>query len=169
MVHAFVAPVVFAACSALVVFTSALWKPPSAEDSYGLRYYVLACPVLVLVQIGLGAAYRHKLTGVLPHIAGAMLIAGFLLIVCALVMQSSELRSARRAAAALLSVVLVQVSLGIAAFTMRLLNFETHPAFIVVSVAHVFTGSLTLAAGVVLAIQFPRDELTTAAPGRADS
>jgi hypothetical protein len=144
--HALLAPLVFSAGFAGM-------KPLAGDDSAGLRRPVLACPVLVLVQIALGAAYRHKLTEVLPHMAGAMLIAGYLLIVCALVLQQHA--APRTAAKALLAIVLLQVSLGTAAFLMRLLELDGHGAFEVLSVAHVCTGSLTLAASLVLALQFP--------------
>jgi heme A synthase len=62
----------------------------------------------------------------------------------------------RRAAIALMSVVLTQVTLGVAAFTLQLLDMENTPAGIASTVLHVLTGSLTLAASLVLAIQVQR-------------
>ena len=159
-IHAVVAPIFFTACVALVVFTSEDVTPETSSGS--LRSLALVSPWLVLLQIGLGAAYRHKLTGVLPHMAGAMLIAGFLLIVCAIVMQRFPVGEVRTAAVTLLSVVLLQVSLGIATFLMRLLDVESHPAFPVLSVAHVCGGSLTLAASTLLAIRYPRSQRSVA-------
>jgi hypothetical protein len=153
--HAFIAPVVFAVSVALILVTSASWKPSSGAGLSGRSPVILLAPVLVSLQIGLGAAYRHKVMGVLPHMAGAMLIAGFLLIVCIRTMQRAEQRAARTAAAVLLSIVLLQVSLGIATFLMQLLDAENQPAFTIVSVIHICVGSLTLAAAVALALQSP--------------
>jgi hypothetical protein len=151
IIHACLAPVLFSICVA-----GAIMPDSSAGNNEGhstFRLVVRASPALVLLQIALGAAYRHKAIGVMPHMAGATLVAGFLLTVCILVLhrlpQSSLLR---RAAGALLGIVLLQVSLGIAVFVMRLLDLETTPAFLPAAVAHVVVGSLTLAASLVLAI-----------------
>jgi hypothetical protein len=59
----------------------------------------------------------------------------------------------RRAAAMLISVVLVQVCLGIAAFLMLVLNAAGTFAFVLATVGHVSIGAATLAASVVMAMQ----------------
>ncbi len=147
IVHACLAPVFFSICVAI-----AMKRDPSAPSTF--RLVVRASPALVLLQIVLGAAYRHKAIGVMPHMAGAALVAGLLLVVGVMVLQrfpqSSPLRST---AGTLLAIVLLQVSLGIAVLVMRLLDFETTPAFVATAVTHVVVGSLTLAATTVLAIR----------------
>jgi hypothetical protein len=115
---------------------------------------VKAAPALVLLQIILGAAYRHKAIGVMPHMAGAMLVAGLLLVVCTMVLQRfPQSAPLRNTAGALLAIVLLQVSLGIAVFVMRLLDVETTPAFLPLAVTHVTVASLVLAATTALAIR----------------
>ena len=161
LVHASLAPLFFSSLIAIAVLTSPGWKQnPDIVDDRGkpaLRYLALAAPPVIFVQILLGVAYRHKLTGVMPHMAGAMIAALLTLIVSMLLMQTyPEHQPLRRAAAALMSVVLTQVALGVAAFTMQLLDMENTPAGIVSAVLHVTTGSLTLAASVVLAIHARR-------------
>ena len=53
----------------------------------------------------------------------------------------------------------VQVFLGMTAFLMRLMNMSGTIGFLVVSVAHVATGNLTLAVSVMLAIEIRRSVL----------
>jgi hypothetical protein len=112
--------------------------------------YLLAwlCGPAVLAQICLGAAYRHEFWGVLPHMAGAAVATALLLIWCLLLLQ--ETRAPRKPAIAVMAIVLAQVSLGIAAFTLRLLDLESSRWFSVVSAAHISVGALTLAAAVLL-------------------
>ncbi len=156
IVHACLSPVFFAACVAIGL-RSADGQPAGglATRRSGLRLLVKSAPALVLLQIILGAAYRHKAIGVMPHMAGAMLVAGLLLIVCTIVLQRfPESPPLQTIAGALLGIVLLQVSLGIAVFVMRLLDVESTPAFLPTAVAHVTVGSVTLAATTALAIRF---------------
>jgi hypothetical protein len=161
LVHASVAPLFFATIVAIAVYTSPGWKQnPDVVDDRGrpsLRYLAIATPPVVFVQILLGVVYRHKLTSVMPHMAGAMIAALLTLIVSMVLMQQyPEHQPLRRAAIALMSAVLTQVALGVGAFTMQLLDMDNTPAGILFAVLHVTTGSLALAASMVLAIQVQR-------------
>jgi len=51
----------------------------------------------------------------------------------------------------------IQVFLGMAAFFMRLMNVTATTTWLVISVAHVSTGSLTFAASAVFAIEIRRN------------
>jgi len=156
IVHACLSPVFFAACVSIGL-GGAGGQPAGglSTSGSGFRLLVKSAPALVLLQIVLGAAYRHKAIGVMPHMAGAMLVAGLLLAICTIVLQRfPQPQPLRTAAGALLGIVLLQVSLGIAVFVMRLLDAETTPAFLPAVVAHVTVGSLTLAATTALAIRF---------------
>jgi hypothetical protein len=158
IVHACLSPVFFSAC-VVIGLGGEVCQPVSglAARRSGLRLLVKSAPFLVLLQIILGAAYRHKAIGVMPHMAGAMLVTGLLLVVCTIVLErlppSPPLRTT---AGTLLGIVLLQVSLGIGVFVMRLLDVESSPAFLSAAVAHVTVGSVTLAATTVLAIRFDR-------------
>ena len=117
----------------------------------------LATPLVVIVQIALGAAYRHKIFGVMPHLAGAMVAALLLLVLSVQLLQNFPTHpTLRPVAIASMSVLLLQVTLGIAAFTMRLLDFDSAPAFVFIAAAHICVGALTLAASVVLCIEVRR-------------
>ena len=130
-------------------------------EDYGkpsLRSLALLIPALVLVQIALGAAFRHGAMTVLPHILGAMVVAAAILIVCAFVLQQlPEHRALRPWAITLMAVTLVQVMLGIGAYYARLDAARNPAAMVILTVAHVATGALTLASSVALAIQIRRN------------
>ena len=160
--HAILAHLFFSAIVIIAVLTSPGWtRGPEPVDDLGhtsLRGMALATPFVVLLQITLGASYRHNVTGVLPHMGGALVATILALIVCLIVTQDfADNRSMHSAAVALLSIILTQITLGIVTFTMKLLNFEDTVAFLFSSMLHVMVGSLTLAATVVMAAQVLRN------------
>jgi hypothetical protein len=169
IVHALVAPLLFALLAAIAVFTSAGWAkgPESADYRWqpSLRSIGILMPVLVFMQIGLGAAYRHNAMGVLSHILNALLVLLFILVVGVFVMrQYPGHRSLRPAAHALVVITSVQVLLGFAVFLVLIISAGNNAALIVSSVAHVVNGSLTLAATVVMVIQIRRHLRDVAPP-----
>jgi heme A synthase len=162
LVHASLAPLVFAIFVAIAVVTSSSWNeaPELVEDQAAstLRLFAIVMPALMLLQIMLGAAYRHKLTGLLPHLGGAMIVSLATLVLGMLVVRRHpEHRKLRAAATWLISIFLVQVTLGMAAFIMPLLKLPSPVPVIAVTASHVVVGSLTLAASLVLAMQVQRN------------
>jgi heme A synthase len=164
ILHALLAQLFFAATVAIAVFTSSNWK--KGEDLVrdqgwpSLRSLSSVALFLVLLQIWLGAAFRHQAAGLMPHMVGAIVVAIVILIICMFVMQQfPEHRSLRPAANTLLAITLVQVVLGITALTTRMMAPDnTLPLpVLVATVIHVATGALTLAATVVLVIQIRRN------------
>ena len=112
----------------------------------------------MLVQIGLGAGFRHRAFGLMPHVIGAMLVPLVILLTAMFVLnQFPKHRALRPAAVGLLTITLVQIFLGIAAYVARINAAEYPLAMVLTTVAHVATGGLTLAASVVLAIQIRRN------------
>jgi cytochrome c oxidase assembly protein subunit 15 len=160
--HACLAQLFFSTTVAIAIFTSQSWQngAETVED-YGkpsLRSLALLIPALVLVQIALGAAFRHGAMTVIPHILGAMVVAAAILIVCAFVLhQFPEHRALRPTAVTLMAVTSVQVLLGIGAYYTRLEALRNPLAMVILTVAHVATGALTLASSVALAIQIRRN------------
>ena len=147
LVHAILSQLIFA-----VAFAIAAPPRECPPEALPIRRFVVAMPPLVLLQTALGAAYRHKVWGVLPHMAGAMVVVLLALLVSVILLQRlQQPQPLRLAATALISVLLVQISLGIAAFLMRLLDSDQSPVFTCITVAHVVTGALTLGASVALA------------------
>jgi len=161
VLHAWLAPVFFTALVAVALFTSPHWsEEPELVDDRGfpfLRPLAIATPPLVLMQIVLGAMYRHKLTSVFWHMGGAMLVSLATLVASMVVMQQYPAhRALRGSAVALMSIVLGQVALGVAAFTMELLEMENAVVLAVVTVSHVVVGNLTLGASLNFAVQAQR-------------
>ena len=159
--HASLAHVFFSLAVVSAVGTSASWgRPPERVDGSSkpfLRPLAFAIPPVVFLQIMLGAAYRHNMTSVIPHIAVAMGVAFLALIGSSVVLQNFPRPAAlRHAAVALISLVLTQVCLGIGAFVMLLLNSAGTFYFVGITVSHVLVGASTLAASIVMAMQVRR-------------
>ncbi len=158
--HALLAPILFAAVASLVLFTSRNWINPAvpARDIWPpLNKLAIVVPIFLVLQIALGAAFRHNMMGVFWHILNAMVTLLLILMfgIC-VVRQYPDHPTLRPAAVHLLVITGVQVLLGFAAFLVLLIVSQTNIALIVISVFHVLTGSLTLAASVVLSLQFRR-------------
>lgn len=162
--HAILAALLFAALAAIVLMTSNTWnRDPERVRDYGwpsLRFLSSATAVLVAVQVGYGAGFRHSAVGVFPHLIGALIVALFIMIVGAFVSnQFPKHATLKPMAVALMVITGIQVFLGMTAFIMRMMNIATSMVWLAVSVAHVATGSLTFAAIVLLAIEIRRDVL----------
>jgi heme A synthase len=146
--HACLAPVVLAVVILIRTEPPPGTELPGAESGKALGWLAMLTPPLVLIQIAFGAAYRHKVWGVMPHLAGAMTVACLVLVLCMLLLQRRPLL--RRPAIIAMSIVLAQVSLGITSFILRMLDLDTGLWFRVFSAAHVTLGAATLAATVSL-------------------
>jgi hypothetical protein len=162
ILHAIVAPILFSILAAIAVFTSESWSRPPvpAEDVWPpLRRMSVLAPIMVAIQISLGAAFRHNAIGVVWHIldAGIVLLLIMVLGVCVL-RQFPEHASLRPAAIAMLTITGVQVLLGFTVYLILLIVAENNMALIVSGILHVFTGSLTLASTVVMALELRRCE-----------
>jgi hypothetical protein len=161
-VHAFLAHVFFAATVALALITSHSWKrqPEYATDMAkpSLRMLSVVTFVLLLAQIGLGAAVRHKVMGSGIHITFAMVVALAIVVLGVLLMnQCPNHRILRPTAIALMVIAGTQVFLGFGAFIVRMMVDENTLPVQIITMAHVTTGALTLAAATVVALQTRRN------------
>jgi cytochrome c oxidase assembly protein subunit 15 len=163
--HACLAQIFFSTTVSIALFTSPSWQrgPRPAADTGrpALRFLAPAASAVLFVQLALGASARHKFLGVLPHIAGAAVATGVVLwvTVCVLLRHAGH-DALRKSALALLSITLVQVFLGIAAYMSRIATIDAPqpmPLMVGFTVAHVAAGALTLASSVALAIQVRRN------------
>jgi heme a synthase len=160
--HACLAQLFFSLTVAIALFTSKTWQEgPEPVQDHGwpsLRSLSILTPMMVLIQIALGAAFRHRAIGVLPHILFAMVVTLAVLFTATFVLhQFPEHRSLSTAAKASLGIVFLQVMLGIAAYYTRLQAAAEPLAMVLTTVAHVAAGGLTLASCVVLSIQIRRN------------
>ena len=163
--HACLAQLFFSTTCAIALFTSPSWRrgPEHIDDAQGISLRALGwlVPISILVQLALGAAYRHKALDIIPHVAGAMAVTGIVLFAGVFILLHNPRHAALRGAAvSLLSVTFLQVFLGIAAYMSRVATADAPqpmPVMVIFTVLHVAVGALTLAAGVILAIQIYRN------------
>ena len=159
----------FAATVAVALLTSQLWKreaeiPDGLVKPASLRTFSLITVALVVAQIALGAAVRHKVMGAGLHITFAMLVALAIVILGVLVTnQCPTHRTLRPTAVAMMVIAGAQVFLGFGAFIVRMMADENTLPVRIATMAHVTTGALTLASTVVLALEIRRNLRVTAA------
>jgi heme A synthase len=160
--HALMAPLFFAAVLAIAVVTSPGWsRGPEDVRDYGwpsMRSLAILTPILVMLQILLGAAFRQQVLTLLPHVLGAMFVALVILLESVFVLQQFPThRALAPAAKTLLGVAFAQVFLGITALIMKSMASDTDLAVIVTVASHVTGGAITLATTVILSILIRRN------------
>ncbi|MFQ5663576.1 MAG: heme A synthase [Terriglobia bacterium] len=159
--HASLAQGFFGLTVSLAVFTSPGWKKaqPKAEDTAAppLRHLAAATTLALVVQLILGAAVRHALIGIVPHlVVAAVVVIGVAWTVRHIWQRPATPAPLRRSALALAGLLGVQLALGIGAYLIRIATADavqpTSP-MVTLTVAHVAVGALTLAASLVLTLQ----------------
>ncbi|MEK6302897.1 MAG: COX15/CtaA family protein [Acidobacteriota bacterium] len=162
--HALVAQSFFGAVVALAVFTSRSWlaarevrldqgKPP-------LRTLTAVTVAAVLIQLVLGAGFRHQAFGIVPHVIGAVAVAGLIVWTSIVVLRRHKNDDYLTRPAWFAAVLLVaQLSLGIGAYFARVASAgDPQPLepMISLTVAHLVVGALTLATMIVLTLRCHR-------------
>jgi heme A synthase len=154
--HAFLAQLFFVATVALALYTSRGWRrSPEPISRPPLRWVSRTAPFAVLAQVTLGLAFRHGIMEVIPHLLGAFVIAFLVLGMTLPAIYGPENSPLRPVAQVLLVALAVQVSLGMALFTMASMDIDPLVT-ILLNVAHAATGASTLAATVVMALLIRR-------------
>jgi heme A synthase len=162
IMHALMAPFFFAAVVAIAVVTSPGWsRGAELVSDYGwpsMRSRAILTPIVVLLQILLGAAFRQRAITLLPHVLGAMFVALVILLESIFVLQQFPThRALRPAAKTLLGVAFGQVFLGLTALIMKSMADEAATPVVITVAAHVTGGALTLATTIVLSILIRRN------------
>jgi len=158
--HATLAQIFFITVVGLSLYLSPWWQSDleSLEDhgSPRLRALAIWMTASILVQLVLGAAFRHGAFGIVPHLVGAG-------VVTVLVMWSGvaakrrfrTVRDLRRSTILLQAFFGIQILLGGAAWwAVTAAADEVQPTFVyvILTVAHVLGGALTLAAAVIFTL-----------------
>lgn len=172
--HAFIAQSFFAVIVSIAVFTSKGWfthgQGREEAGSPGLRRLTAVTVAVILVQLVLGAGFRHQAFGIIPHIAGAAGVTVMVVWVCVAVFKRHvDNDYLRRPALTLMVLLTVQVILGVSAYLARLASVtEPQPVepMITLTVAHVVVGALTLVTAVVLMLRSYRVLAPAAASAR---
>jgi cytochrome c oxidase assembly protein subunit 15 len=163
--HACLAQLFFSTTVAMAIFTSDWWfrgsSPVDEDAKYPIRGLSLAAPLCVLGQLALGAAARHKAIGSIYHISGAPIVTAVIMWVSLrILLHYARNRELRSAALTVITISLVQVFLGIAAYMTRIAYADAvqpMPLMVTFTVLHVAVGALTMASTVVLAILVRRN------------
>jgi len=159
--HATLAQIFFATVVSIALFTSAWWarEPASSlNDSRSPSVHALALATLsaVFLQLILGAAFRHKAFGIIPHLAGAVVVTGLIFwLAGALKRRFVGVHELRFAARGLHILIGLQLLLGGAAWWSRVYaaSFpQPIPVMITLTVAHVVTGALVLVGTVLVTL-----------------
>jgi cytochrome c oxidase assembly protein subunit 15 len=167
--HATLAQLFFCTMVSLSVFTSQGWSEPRAEieekGNWSLPFLLVAAAISILIQLVLGATLRHSATWdqhlptslLLTHLGGALVVVLVLgsAVITVLRRHRGETYLTRPAhiAAALL---VVQLSLGIAAYLTRLASPNSpqpRNPMVGITVAHVACGALVFATTIVLTLR----------------
>jgi heme a synthase len=158
--HALIAQSFFGLVVAIGVFSSRGWfaRHQLQEDTGSPALRTLAPVTIgaVLVQLVLGAGYRHGAWGILPHIFGAVFVLALIIWLASIVLIRHKDSYLRRPALGALLLVVVQAGLGIGAYLARLAaKGDPQPLepMISLTASHVVVGALTLAAMVVLTLR----------------
>jgi heme a synthase len=164
--HAALAQTFFSIAVSIALFTGPGWTDQVLEaytDNHRPQLFTLALlSVLALyVQLVLGAMFRHKGMGWLPHVANAPVLTAVLVWTAIRARRFyAEINAIRRPATLILWLVVVQLCLGFAAFATRVVwghdAAQPELPMVVSTVAHVAVGAILLATAVVLAVQIWR-------------
>ena len=167
--HATLAQLFFCTTVSLAVFTSKSWmeaRPlPEEKGTMPLRYLCTAALVTIFLQLIIGATLRHSATWdqplpaqlVLTHIGGALAVTIALGIATrAVLRRHKNEKFLTRPALIAVSLLGVQLSLGIAAYITRLASpGDPQPLnpMISITVAHVACGALVFVSTIVLTLR----------------
>ncbi len=162
ILHACLAQAFFCMVASIAWVTSDHWRRGAfivveGQKDVPLRRLCLLTTVSVYLQLILGAALRHSKSGLLLHVAGALLVTFFILWIVARTHKYYQHSPSLFYPAVLLGVLLVsQLSLGVGSYIVRLMTREdVQPALFMVAVttAHVAAGALLLVTSLILTLQ----------------
>jgi heme a synthase len=181
--HACLAQIFFCSVVSIALFTSRSWwgqQRAPVEDTGRPQVRTLAVLTVsaTFLQLVLGAVYRHKGSGIIPHLIGAAVVTVLVFWIAAAMRNRfpscAQLVHCRKILHALIG---VQLLLGAAAWWSRIATAKSPqpmPMMVTLTVAHVVTGALTLAATLVTAILAhrllvarQRESIAVPADGRA--
>jgi cytochrome c oxidase assembly protein subunit 15 len=158
--HATLAQLFFVTVISLAVFTGSWWRneSPSLDDSGSpaLRSLAATTSVVILLQLVLGAAFRHNAFGIIPHIIGAVVVTVMIIATGrAARKRFGAAQPLRRAGRWLQSLLGIQLLLGGTAYWAVLAArhaAQPEPLYVLSTVTHVVVGAFTLATSILLTL-----------------
>jgi heme a synthase len=182
--HATLGQTFFCILVSMVLFTSQGWVAGNTnsnslpdESSPKLATRAGIAVGCVWLQLILGAAFRHSGLKLIPHLIGACVVVFVLFWVALPILKRyPSIPELRKPAITVLSLLSLQVILGIASYFTRVVwseaAAEPERALVLATVSHVAVGALVLASTLILAIQANRflgEHSTVAAPARDEA
>lgn len=145
----------FGALVLMAVVTSRGWRGEVERFKDGgwpsLRALAVVAPLSVAAQIGLGAAYRYKVMGMIPHVLWAFVAAIVVMMYGSFVLtQTGVGKGLKIVAGALMGLTGLQVVLGVAALIAKVAETGRMAWMEVATAAHLVTGALVLALTLVV-------------------
>lgn len=193
--HALIAQSFFGLLVSIAVFTGRRWNERrevrADPGSPSVRTLVAVTVAAVLAQLVLGAGFRHQAFGIIPHVAGAVVVTAMIAwtVLTVLKRHKADAYLARPARAAL-ALTLAQASLGVMAYVARMASagnpvgtaggffdsmtlmplasmndIQPREPMISLTAAHLAIGALTLATVLMLALRC--HQALKPEPGRA--
>jgi heme a synthase len=159
-IHAILAQIFFVTVVSLALLTSGWWNSDLAElddpVSPPVRTLSLITTTAIFVQLILGAGFRHGAFGILPHMIGAVVVL-FLVVWNGRTVRKrfGSVRDLRRWGILLQAFLGTQILLGVAAYwavVQEIKAAQPTMTYVILTVAHVLVGALTLAASVLLTL-----------------
>ncbi len=158
--HATLAQIFFITVVGLSIYLSRWWQsdlePLEDRGSPRLRALAMWMTASILVQLILGAAFRHGAFGIAPHLVGAGVVTVFVIWAgVAAKRRFRQVRDLRRATILLHAFFGTQILLGGAAWwavTAAADAVQPTLVYVILTVAHVLGGALTLAAAVIFTL-----------------
>jgi cytochrome c oxidase assembly protein subunit 15 len=158
--HAALAQLFFCTILSVALFTSSWWEcsRPVIEDSGSpsLHSIAILTAAAVFVQLLLGAAFRHKGFGIIPHLIGACVVTVMITVFGRLLRRRfRDVPALRNSSHLLHSLLGVQLMLGGAAWWSRIYAADFPqpiPVMITFTVIHTATGALVLGSTVVVTL-----------------
>jgi cytochrome c oxidase assembly protein subunit 15 len=155
--HATLAQLFFSTVVAIAVFTSSWWSGSVSEmDDPGsprVRTLLLWTLAAVFLQLILGAAFRHKGFGIIPHLIGAVVVTILIFMTAGALKRRFESVPVLRNCARYLHILIgVQLLLGAGAYWSRLYSArfpQPIGVMVALTVVHTVTGALVLAVTLV--------------------
>jgi cytochrome c oxidase assembly protein subunit 15 len=158
--HACVAQIFFCSLVSLALFTSRWWQQDvvSVEDTGApqVRTLSILTAGATFLQLLLGAVFRHKGSGIGPHLLGAAVVTGMVFWTAGTLRNRFPSSAPFKICRVLLhSLIGLQLMLGVGAWWLRIASREypqPMPMMVTLTVAHVVVGALTLAGTVLVAL-----------------
>jgi cytochrome c oxidase assembly protein subunit 15 len=162
--HATLGQIFFCLAASLAFFTRVGWRwdEPKLKDTSAptLRLLTVVTTGIILVQLVIGAVYRHSGKGLDLHIAGAGVVTMFVAyLVTRILIKFSQTPQLLRPALLLGGMLVVQVSLGIASYVVRMAERNAPqplPPVVNTTTAHVAVGALVLLTSLYMTYQTHR-------------